>query len=143
MRAYVHPMRHDEIAWLLQEHEGLDEQLGELLEALATVPPDRDAVRSWLDMMGSELPAHHEAEEEAVIPWLAQRLPEAIPTLEAIQVEHRKLVEAIDELRALVDSDPSALVEEGERFARRLWQHARAEQALIERALAAGPPAEA
>jgi len=136
-------MNPDDLEWLLAEHEGLEEELPALLEALGRDPPGWGEVRSRLDSIALELPIHLEVEELVVFPWLGQRLPAAIGSLDGLLREHHRLVEELNEIRSLAAAEhPAAdLRERVQHLIRNLRGHSRMEKDLLERALEAPLPA--
>ena len=134
-----------ELDWLLQEHEGLDEQLPQLRDALAARPPALAAIRAQLEMLAAELPIHLEAEELVVFPWLVERLPAAGPSVELLLREHVQLLTMLSSLQLLAAGEVVVSEEElrrvGQGFVETLAVHSRMERELLERALETRIPA--
>ncbi|AXB47287.1 nitroreductase/quinone reductase family protein [Amycolatopsis albispora] len=69
---------------------------------------------------------HHTGEDTALFPYLADRFPEAAPTIDRLSGEHEKIAALIAELSTLVKAehaDPAAVLPEVERLTDELERH--------------------
>jgi deazaflavin-dependent oxidoreductase (nitroreductase family) len=77
------------------------------------------------------LTGHHEKEDAGMLPFLADRYPELAPAVDRLTVEHHRVSDLIDELRAVLESDqvdPLRLGSEVERLTNEVEQHLRYEE---------------
>lgn len=111
-----------------------------LVAALCAEPVELALAQRLASELDDGLPEHLRHEEEVVMPWLVDVLPESRPELDRLMQEHGPLLAGAMMLRRSLASNPTpAAIASALRFLGLFNDHVRAERRLLEEALARAP----
>jgi iron-sulfur cluster repair protein YtfE (RIC family) len=127
--------------WLVEVHDWLRAELGELRAELDTGGPRQ--LRTRCLGFCAALTRHHSGEDAGVFPMLAKQFPALAPALTKLGEDHAVVARLQDDIRRLLDeeSDPALLRTEFDRLAAELDSHFAYEENAVVTALNALAPA--